>query len=715
MEMQGDLAVKELANLYPRIRSNIRFTFQIIKNVPSYIVEDPVNSRYYRIGVVEYKFISLLNGRKSVMDAMRMIADSLGEDALEHQEVVQILHWLGSVNLLHTNKQDSENEQEGLFGVSAGVSKIMFPRFPFGNPDKALSYVLPLFRPLLGIGFFLVWLVVVLLSAYLVFSQWPKFIHTANSVLVPQNWLHLMIVWVLLKVIHELWHGLVCKYHGAEVRETGILFILFLPLGFVDTSASWNIPSKWKRIHIALAGMKIELLIAAISGIIWSETSPGALNQICYEIIIMAGITTVFFNANPLMRFDGYYVLTDFLEEVNLYSRAGNYIKYLGKKYILGVKCSFVEESWSAKFLLFLYGISAFIWRILIFTGIAIGASFLFLGVGLALAVIYAFTFLVVPPLKLFVYMFVGTKTERPPLLRSCALLALFVYAIYASFYYITWQKSHQASGVVKYRDFQVERVYCPGFVNKIYVKTGDYVKKGKILFKLRNFEVMAEQKQLKIDIEQTKAKIRYYEQNDIVAAKIEEEKLIYFKRRWKQQKKLINSLTIRASINGYVSSRNLQYLKNTFMPIGEDLVTIFDPKNVQLLVAIPQEKIEQYQILLREHDLNIYIPSLEKTFKGKLENITPQATRTIPHPALCVIGGGDILVQKSSSSEENYQLVIPHFVAEISLPQKNSKDFKFGQRGYVRIYQEKETLGKIVYYEIENWLREIWKIRNAN
>lgn len=707
MDGQGDLTVKELANLYPKIRSNIRFTFQIIKNTPGYVVEDPINSRYYRIGVVEYKFVSLLNGKRSVADAIRIVTDSMAEEALDHHEVVQILHWLGTTNLLHTNHEVKEDQFTGLFGLSHGVSKIIFPRIPFGNPDRFLQYILPIFRPVLGLPFLIVWFAVVIFSTYLVLEEWPRFVHTANTIQTLQHGLYLAIIWVLLKVIHELWHGLVCKYHGAEVRETGVLFILLLPLGYVDTSSSWNIPSKWKRIDIALAGMKIEIFIAAVAAIMWSETSAGIVNQLCYEVVLMASITTIIFNANPLMRFDGYYVLADLLEEVNLYSRANHFLKHMAKKYILGVRSCVVENSFATKVLLFIYGVCAFLWRIVIFVGIAIGASFLFLGVGIAFALAYAVAFVVVPSLKVLHYMLIGTKVERPSLLRSLAVIALVVYGGYALFFHATWQRRMEAPGIVEFKNFAICRAYSPGFVEKIHVQTGDYVKKGQVIIELHNPEIMAEYKQLQIEIAQLQVKIRYFNEVDLVAAKIEQEKLDYFKKRAMQHKKLVDAMSVRAAIDGYIATRQVSHLANTFVEVGQELVAIFDPRDVQLLVAISQKDIEQYQVFLERENLNIYISCLQKTYGGKLIVISPQASRTIPHMALAVVGGGEIAVQ---ATEESYQFVVPHFFAEISLNVSDTNDFKYGQRGYVRIYHQEETVGKFIYYELQNWFHEIWK-----
>ena len=133
------------------------------------------------------------------------------------------------------------------------------------------------------------------------------------------NWIWLLVSWVLLKFVHEFAHGIVCKYFGGQVRETGLIFILFAPLAFVDVTSSWRFANRWKRIAVASAGIFVELLIASACVFALLYTQSAVVKDILTNTILMAGLTTLLFNANPLMRFDGYFVLADLLKIPNLY------------------------------------------------------------------------------------------------------------------------------------------------------------------------------------------------------------------------------------------------------------------------------------------------------------------------------------------------------------------------------------------------------------
>ena len=314
-ESNVDFAIQEWMNLHPKLRVDLKITFQKQKGETYYIIEDPINSRYYRIGLLEYKFISLLNGKQKLSDIVITMVQDMQELSFDNHEVLQILNWLNDSGLLEEGTP-AGIKKDVFAEANEKASFVIFPKFPIGKPDKFIVACYPLLRPFLGSAFFLLWIVTVLCGCYYVFSDWKSFIYASNDILSVYSFLSFAVVWVFLKIIHELWHGLTCKLYGGEVREAGIMLLLMIPLGYVDTSSSWNFPSKWQRIHVSLAGMYIEIFLAAIAAIIWGESDSKFIQQICYNIIILGSITTLFFNMNPLMRFDGYYVLMDLVETI---------------------------------------------------------------------------------------------------------------------------------------------------------------------------------------------------------------------------------------------------------------------------------------------------------------------------------------------------------------------------------------------------------------
>ena len=123
---------------------------------------------------------------------------------------------------------------------------------------------------------------------------------------------------IVTKSIHELGHGLMCKHFGGECHEIGFMLLVMTPAMYCNTSDSWLLPNKWHRIAIGGAGMYVEIVMAAICTFIWWHTQPGVIHYMALNVIFLCSITTLLFNANPLLRYDGYYMLSDYLEIPNM-------------------------------------------------------------------------------------------------------------------------------------------------------------------------------------------------------------------------------------------------------------------------------------------------------------------------------------------------------------------------------------------------------------
>ena len=151
-----------------------------------------------------------------------------------------------------------------------------------------------------------------------------------------------VVVWFTLLVvilIHELGHAFACRRFGGECHELGIMFLVLIPTPYVDASTAWAFPNKWHRIFVGAAGMIVELFFAAICVFVWLNTNPNELiSQLAFNAMLVAGVSTVIFNANPLLRYDGYYMLSDWLEIPNLQQKSKDYLLGLIKRHVFRVK-----------------------------------------------------------------------------------------------------------------------------------------------------------------------------------------------------------------------------------------------------------------------------------------------------------------------------------------------------------------------------------------
>ncbi len=169
----------------------------------------------------------------------------------------------------------------------------------------------------------------------------------------------------VVKVIHEFGHGLSCKAFGGEVHEMGFLLLCFSPAMYCNVSDAWTLPNKWQRIIISGAGIYVELMIAAAATFVWWNTpSHPFVNYLSLSLMIVCSVSTVFFNGNPLMRYDGYYVLADWLEIPNLRDRANKYLQRLTMEYCLGMETqpeAYMELS--RRILFVIYAVISWVYR----------------------------------------------------------------------------------------------------------------------------------------------------------------------------------------------------------------------------------------------------------------------------------------------------------------------------------------------------------------
>ena len=355
-------------------------------------------------------------------------------------------------------------------------------KLPFGNPNSLLDKLQPWFGWIHSWPAILMSLTVWVVALTTLLTSWGQFTTSSRTIFAPENWLSLSLAWVLLKVVHELAHALACKRHGGEVRETGLIFILLAPIAFVDVTSSLRFRSKWQRIQVAAAGMYVEITVASIALLAWTQADSEIVRHILYNVVVMASLTTLLFNANPLMRFDGYYILSDLTEIQNLYTRGGDFVKRFSKRVFLGMSSPKLQESGMRGQFVRGYGFAAFFWRLLVCAGLLIAASALFEGFGIVLAVLGVCMWTIRPLIGLGKLLLQLAHTNPIQLVRAGVATSI-ACAVAAGFLLWTpWPAGRTAPGYVEYEDFAVLRADSSGFVKQIHVKDGQQVSEGAVL-----------------------------------------------------------------------------------------------------------------------------------------------------------------------------------------------------------------------------------------
>ena len=499
-----------VADLRPRLRSTIQAHRQHFRGQMWYVLQDPASNEHFRVNVPAYRFVGLLDGRRTVAEVWRACNEQLGDGAPTQGEAIQLLGQLYSSNLLQA---EMSPDAEGLFRryhkrrtreVQSYLTNVLFIRIPLVDPDHFLNRWVGIFgRFFSWYGLFL-WLALIVTALYFLIGRTADLTGDAyKNILSPENLPLLYLSIVGVKICHELSHCFACKRFGraeggaGEVHVLGVMFLVFTPLPYMDASAAHTFRSKWRRVVVGCAGMFAELAIAAIAAIVWSQTSVGTIRAVCYNIMFTASLWTLLFNANPLLRFDGYFILTDLLEIPNLYQRSKEYLQYLVKKYIWGVRRprnpanTPGERAWFV-----LYGVASTIYRvfilfrILMFLTDRLPVQLRFVAV--AFAVVSGAMWVCIPTGKFIRYLATNGELLR---VRGRAMITtvVFLAAVVIGTGMIPIPDRHRLEGIVEPVNMNVVYAGTDGILRGFRPPSATPVDKGATLVQCENPDLTAE------------------------------------------------------------------------------------------------------------------------------------------------------------------------------------------------------------------------------
>ena len=379
------------------------------QGVRSFVLKDPVGLKYHRLRPEQFRVLQLLDGKRNLETIRDVLRDEFPAMHLQLTDVQSLVAELHKGGLVYTDRPDQgaamlgKRRVERRKKIKQTLKSLLYLRLPGWDPEQLLVAMLPfvswVFRPW---AVALTWTFVAVswlaLGANLAaFSrELPEFQQFFG-------WPNLLYMWITLagcKVLHEFGHGMSCKHYGSECHEMGVMLLVFSPCLYCDVTDSWMLRDKWKRIVIGAAGMYVEVVLSAVAIWVWLLSGPGLTRMLALNVFFVTTITTVIFNANPLMRFDGYYMLSDFLEIPNLRQKADKLLREKFGWYCLGIEARhdpFMPETGTFWFALFavaswcyrwfvLFGITMFLYQVLKPYGLqSLGATAAVASIGSAL------------------------------------------------------------------------------------------------------------------------------------------------------------------------------------------------------------------------------------------------------------------------------------------------------------------------------------------
>ncbi len=677
-----------VAELKPRLRGHVQIHRHHYRGELWYVLQDHLSGKFHRFTPAAYQVIGWMDGTRTVQQIWDMACRRLGADAPTQEEIIRLLSQLHAADALQadvipdTLELLKRYEKQRYAKWKQNLRSPLFMRFSLLDPERLLSRSAWLVRPAFSWAGFIVWLVVVGSGLFLAGVHWSELTSDiTDRILSPGNLAVMWLTFPFLKAFHEFSHAFAVKIRGGEVHEMGIMLLVFTPIPYVDASAASGFRQKRDRILVGAAGLMVEIFIAALALFAWIQMEPGAARSLVYNVIFIAGVSSLFFNGNPLLRYDAYYVLADFLEMPNLGSRGTRYFFYLIQRYLLGIKdvepppYGRGERGWFVA-----YTVASFIYRIFVYVAIILFIASKFFFVGVMFAVWGMVNMLVLPVFRGAKFLLTSPRLSRN---RGRALLAggLLVAAGAVAVGGVPIPLNTVTEGVVWLPENAFVRARTDGFVAEVLVVPGTRIGVGQPLIRcidpllpaqIRLLEAQKQEMEVIYDTERIV---------DRVKAEITLEEIAHISARLKDAREREAELTIHSQTEGLFIAPMARDLPAAFVHRGQLLGYVVSPATVTARVVVAQSEVDL--VRQRTREVRVRMPeSLSQTLPAVLQREVPAATDELPGMALSQEGGGEIAVDpREGFGHKAFQKL---FLFDIEIPQRPDV-FHVGGRVHVR------------------------------
>jgi putative peptide zinc metalloprotease protein len=707
----GNPVWQRLESLRPSLPRHIHIQRRDYNNERWYILQDKSNGRFHRLTPSAWRLISAMDGRNSLGHVLTSAAHeefyTSAEEIPTRDDLIHLLQYLHVADLLvcdlppNTQELFARREQKK---QQRWLRLLMNPltwNIPLGNPDRLLNKLMPLARLLASRSMGIVWLLVVGYALLQAGVHWTQLTQGhLDRVLSPSNLFLLWLTYPCFKVLHELGHGLFTKVWGGQVNDCGLVFVVGTPLPYVDASAATGFQSKRQRLMVGAAGMAVELFLAALALLLWLQLPNGFLRDFLYNIIIIGGVSTLFFNGNPLMRFDGYHLLTDAFDLPNLATRANQQFSYLLRRYLYGVSGIFSPAVNAREAVLLTgYSIAAFAYRVFMLFFIILLVANYFPTLGLVIGCWLLFFQLLWPAIKALNYLLRDKQLART---RTRALgvtvvgAALVVLLLVA----VPMPMSTSTEAVLWLPDEARVKVESSGEVAQVLVADGDTVVQGQELVRLSNPVLVANLAVQQAHLREYEARYQQAWVDDRAQAQLFEQDIKAIKAEIDLLQMRVVNLVVRSPSQGIFRITRQYHLPGSFLKQGDELALIEKPDSVRVRAALLQDEVG----LVRQATQSISIrfaSNPSHSIHASMVQDIPVATRELPSQILGAQGGGRLAVDATQPTGTRVKENV--FLLDLTL-QDFVQSGHYGERAYVKFQHPAEPL-------VTQWYRSLQQL----
>jgi putative peptide zinc metalloprotease protein len=693
----------------PKLRGDLRISEQTVAGEKSYVVKNRETNSYNRYGATEYELLTLCDGTRTPAEIAQEMTLRDPEAPIDEAEVLEFLDsidpamWersLGEKNLAVLERIRDERKSR------LDQSSVLYITFKAWDPDKTLARIDPYLSWMFTRGFVLFSLALFIAVGYILAADWSRVQRDTEELysFANKTAYDLWAFWLLFMIlggIHEFGHGLTCKHFGGEVHQMGFLLIYFMPAFFTDTTDITLFERVSRRQWVIFAGIWIELCACGISTLIWHFTVPGSLvNDLAYKMMLLSAIQGALMNLNPLVKADGYYALSQFLEIDNLREDSFAYLKAAARKYLFRQDIDLPAAGRRHRRIFLTFGLTALSYSVLIvvltvfFARNVLVSTFGEWGYLFTILVVYFFTRKGLKAARPTIRAWLRQKREEYMVWRMTRLQAAGAAGLALLIFIPPFASRVSTDLVLEPGRVAPLRAEAGGRVSQVFVRQGDNVKPGQVLAVLEDPEIQAKARIMAAQLALASSNLRHNEGSDPQKAAQAARERSRLQKELAVAQKEVDSLEIRAPFAGVITTPEVEQKLGEYLSPGHEFCRVVDRSTMRARVLVRDWELEEVRPGTPAKVKVLPFPY--RTYSGHVDQILPAAAEDRP-------------VSQPHKLERMGQELTNYFAVVVEFPNPDGS-LREGMTGTARISTKSSPLAWKVGRESWRWLRsQIW------
>ncbi len=645
---------------------------------------DPVADRYFRLGEKEYNIISRLHGNTPINHLLEQM--TMAGIEVDEKKLKELLVFLSTNGLMQPVYELTEKR---ILNASAGIKKMkkkqllsswLFFRIPLISPDRFLTSSWPYVKVVFNKKAIILFGLLALLGYLFLITRWHHITAIFMSTLTGGGLLRYGLTIVIIKIVHELAHAYAAKAAGVRVRRIGIAIMVFMPRLYTDITDSWQIKDKKTKLLIDGAGMGLEVIIGGLAAFIWVSTGAGTLNSICYYLLAVTSLNTLLVNGNPLLRFDGYYLLMDGTGIDNLYSRASLTAKNFMRRNFFGIQPTSLSPNMkqSTEIFLVCYGVCAYLYKIFLYTSILLIIYFKFTKTIALLLIALELYVLILQPLITEIKA-VMRQRHSFQTGRASITLVIVISLFVALLIPLPWNL--EIGCITMANKAQVLHVAEEGYLKKLQAQNNTTIRLNDALYSMSNphLDLKRKHAELTIDLVGIEEDQLRNTAGTIGLSRIKQQYKKSLENVLLETDRKISLLNVTAPMDGMLWwYKPDEMIPGRWLARGEALGEVFNTQDLGVIGCLPEYELGKIQ---KGQKARIYLPDRIRSISGVVIAVNPApVTKSGPSPILSTFGGPIPAIK----DKEKYRILNPYY--EVIIKPDNSMELSPGRTGTVRL-----------------------------